>query len=68
MLGEMVDNHKKILDELIIKFGESFNGGVPDRLQELKDDHECGERDDKYKKLLKKKLLEISESAKSLFF
>lgn len=68
MLGEMVENHKKILDDFIDKFGASFKGGVPDRLLELKDDHECGERDDKYKKLSKRKLLEISESAKSLLF
>lgn len=68
MLGEMVENHKKILDDFIDKFSASFKGGVPDRLQELKDDHECGERDDKYKKLSKKKLLEISEVAKTLMF
>jgi hypothetical protein len=66
MLGEMIDNHKKILDDFIDKFGESFRGGVPERLLELKDDHECGERDDKYMKLSKKKLLEISETAKTL--
>jgi len=68
MLGEMVDNHKKILDDFIDKFAESFKGGVPGRLLELKDDHECGERDDKYKKISKRKLLEISEAAKSLLF
>ena len=68
MLGEMVENHKKILDDFIDKFGASFKGGVPDRLMELKDDHECGERDDKYKKISKKKLLEISEAAKTLLF
>jgi hypothetical protein len=68
MLGEMVENHKKILDDFIDKFSASFKGSVPDRLQELKDDHECGERDDKYKKLSKRKLLEISEVAKTLMF
>lgn len=68
MLGEMVENHKKILDDFIDKFGSSFKGGVPDRLLELKDDHECGDRDDKYMKISKRKLLEISESAKSLLF
>jgi hypothetical protein len=68
MLGEMVENHKKILDDFIDKFGASFKGGVPDRLLELKDDHECGERDDKYMKISKRKLLEISEAAKSLLF
>lgn len=66
MLKEMITNHKKILNNFIDTFADSFKGGVPDRLQELKDDHETDERDDKYISISKKKLLEISESAKAL--
>lgn len=66
ILDEMNENHKKILNNFIDKFGESFKGGVPKRLLDLRDDHECGERDEKYKKLSKRKLFEISEEAKTL--
>ena len=64
-LKEMIKNHKKILNDFIDTFSESFKGGVPGRLQELKDDHETDDRDDKYIIISKKKLYEISESAKA---
>jgi hypothetical protein len=48
MLKEMITNHKKILNNFIDTFADSFKGSVPNRLQELKDDHETDERDDKY--------------------
>lgn len=65
-LTEMIENHKKILNQFIDTFADTFMGNVPARLHDLKDDHECGERDDKYMIISKKKLYEISESAKAL--
>lgn len=65
-LTKMIENHKKILNQFIDTFADTFMGNVPARLHDLKDDHECGERDDKYMIISKKKLYEISESAKAL--
>ena len=66
LLKNMVTNHKKILNSFIDTFAETFKGGTPDRLQDLKDDHETEDRDDKYILISKKKILEINETAKAL--
>jgi hypothetical protein len=66
LLKKMVTNHKKILNSFIDTFSETFKGGTPDRLQDLKDDHETEDRDDKYILISKKKIFEINETAKAL--
>ena len=62
---EFMELNKKIIDNLIDQYLDCFRTPTQNRLLDIKSDHAFGSFDDKYMKIAKEKLLEISEKGKT---
>lgn len=62
---EFMELNKKIIDNLIDQYLDCFRTPTQNRLLDIKSDHAFGSFDDKYMKIAKEKLLEISEKGKA---
>ena len=62
---EFMELNKKLIDNMIDEYLDCFRTPTQNRLLDIKSDHAFGSFDDKYMKIAKEKLLEISEKGKS---
>jgi hypothetical protein len=62
---EFMEQNKKIIDNLIDQYLDCFRTPTQNRLLDIKSDHAFGSFDDKYMKIAKEKILEISEKGKA---
>lgn len=62
---EFMELNKKIIDNMIDQYLDCFRTPTQNRLLDIKSDHAFGSFDDKYMKIAKEKLLEISEKGKA---
>lgn len=61
---EFMELNKKIIDNMIDQYLDCFRTPTQNRLLDIKSDHAFGSFDDKYMKIAKEKILEISEKGK----
>lgn len=62
---EFMELNKKIIDNMIDQYLDCFRTPTQNRLLDIKSDHAFGSFDDKYMKIAKEKILEISEKGKA---
>jgi hypothetical protein len=62
---EFMENNKKIIDDLIDEYIDCFRQPTQNRLLDIKSDHAFGSFDNKYLKLSKEKILEITGKSKN---